>query len=99
MAQIAGISEGRSDYKVRGGKMIRVHVWHRDGKIEKVIFAGDFFMHPEESIEDLENVLVGAELEESEEIINEFFRAVELIGAGPEDFYRALRIAVLGKKS
>ena len=36
----SGTSEGRADYKVPGGKLIRVRVRHRDGIIESIMFNG-----------------------------------------------------------
>jgi lipoate-protein ligase A len=94
MAQKSGISEGRVDYKVSGGKLIRVRVRYRGDVIESVNFYGDFFMHPEEAIEELEKSLSGKRLDEAERTILSFFDDVELIGAKPDDFINALRIAV-----
>ncbi len=98
MEQGSGISEGRADYKVKGGKMIRVRVRYVGDKIERVRFHGDFFIHPEEAIEDLESSLSGKSMEEVADIISSFFSKNEVIGAGPEDFMEALRIAINGDK-
>ncbi len=94
MPQESGISEGRADYKVSGGKLIRVRVWHDGDIIRKLRFNGDFFAHPEESIEELEESLEGMEAEESFEIIRDFFRRNEVIGASAEDFISALKAAL-----
>ncbi len=89
-----GISEGRADYKVPGGKLIRVRVWHRNGIIEKVRFHGDFFIHPEEAIEELEEDLEGKRMNEAYAVIESFFSRVEYAGVGPDEFRRALSLAM-----
>ncbi len=72
--------------KISGGKLIKVEAGIVGGVIRYIKFGGDFFMHPENAIETLERRLTGAELEDVEKIIREFFEDVELIGATPEDF-------------
>ena len=94
MEQRNGISEGRADYKVKGGKLIRVRVWHRGDVIERVRFYGDFFIHPEEAIEELESSLSGKNIDEAVDMISSFFERTEVIGAEAEDFIHALRIAI-----
>ncbi len=94
MEAVNGISEGKADYKVPGGKLIRVRVWHRNGIIEKVRFHGDFFIHPEEAIEELENGLVGKDMSGAESFIDTFFERIESAGVGPEDFKRSFFLAM-----
>ncbi len=94
MHQENGISEGRADYKVSGGKLIRVRAWHDGPIIKKVRFNGDFFAHPEEAVEELEDSLQDVRFAESFEIIRSFFRQNEVIGASAEDFISALKIAL-----
>ncbi len=94
MAQKSGISEGRADHKVPGGKLIRVHVWHRNGVVDKVRFYGDFFMHPEEAVEELEESLKGRDVSETARLIRSFFENVEIVGATAEDFIHALSLAI-----
>ena len=89
-----GTSEGRADYKVPGGKLIRVRVAHRNRIIEKVRFNGDFFVHPEEAMEELEDMLSGKDVDEACAIMDDFLSKIELAGAGPEDFKRALKMAI-----
>ena len=86
-------------YKSPGGKLIKVRVWLIEGgqNISRIRITGDFFLHPEESIEDLEACLVGASLEggQIEERVAGFLQGdVELIGAGPEDFSAAIEKAI-----
>ena len=91
-----GTSEGRADYKVPGGKLIRVRLIHRNGIIESVRFNGDFFMHPEEAMEKLEGMLAGKEIDEAYAIIDDFLRGVEVAGASADDFKKALKMAING---
>ena len=55
---------GRAEYKVKGGKLIRVQLTAKDKKIKKIKITGDFFLHPEEVIEDIERTLEGCILDE-----------------------------------
>lgn len=65
----------RSIYKVPNGKLLKVFLEEVDGKITVLRITGDFFMHPEENIKNLENFLIGCELngEKLDAKINEFF--------------------------
>ena len=40
-----------AEYKVPKGKLVRVHLRINDNKIQNIKLTGDFFLHPEESIE------------------------------------------------
>ena len=91
-----GLLEGRSILKVSGGKTIRVWCRYRGETVEQVRFSGDFFMHPEEALEDLESRLHGVDVSRACEIIVDFLTDVELFGAAPEDFTEALRMALRG---
>ena len=52
-------------YKVPNGKMIRLEMDYDKEKINDIIICGDFFMHPEDAIDLIEQTLIGVELEES----------------------------------
>ena len=56
--------KGNSAHKVENGKLIKVRLQSEQGKITEVKIFGDFFMHPEEAIDVLENKLQGSELDE-----------------------------------
>lgn len=51
-------------YKVPNGKLLKIFLEDdvRQGKIISIKITGDFFAHPEENIEKLENALIGADL-------------------------------------
>jgi lipoate-protein ligase A len=81
-----------ADYKVPGGKLLRVrlHASREAGVavIDDIAITGDFFMHPEEAIEDLEKRLEGTPLiaEAVHTKVQAFFDSgVEVVGAGVDD--------------
>ena len=88
---------GKATYKVEGGKLIKVQILERDDKIHKIKITGDFFLHPEDLIEDLEKTLTGKPLKEREiaesirNLIQE--REATLLGASPEDFAKCILMA------
>jgi len=84
----------KAEYKVEGGKLVRVKLEVRDGKISYVMITGDFFMHPEELIENLESFLVGCKLDEAE-IKSNLMKFVEdngvvLLGVSVDDFAKCI---------
>ncbi|HDM23486.1 hypothetical protein DRO02_05805 [archaeon] len=81
-------------YKPKDGKMIRVILALDNGKISKVVFAGDFFIDPPEKIKELENTLNGKGIEEALHLIETLLgEKVNLIGCSIEDFKKALHEA------
>ncbi len=57
-----------SSQKVKEGKIIKVEV-EFDGTIRRIKITGDFFLHPEDIMEQIENSLLGIDKEVSEEAI------------------------------
>ena len=92
---------GKAIYKVKGGKMIKIQLALENKKIKDLRITGDFFLHPEETIEDIEKALRGCSLSKEElvRIIKETLtsRRAVLLGASPEDFARCIIMA--GEKS
>lgn len=89
---------GRAIYKVKGGKMIKIQLALENKKIIKDLrITGDFFLHPEETIEDVEKALRGCSLSKEElvRIIKETLtsRRAVLLGASPEDLARCIIMA------
>ena len=89
-----------SDYKAPGGKMLRVRIREKDGRIESAHISGDFFLIPEESLSKLEKMLEDARLDEKELglLVDRFFRGTRAQGLGvsPDDFVRAILAAKTG---
>lgn len=84
----------RAEYKAEGGKLIKVQLSIKDDKISYIKITGDFFMHPEELIEELEKALIGCTLNEAEitDSIKRFIdeKEVILLGANPNDFAKCI---------
>jgi lipoate-protein ligase A len=79
----------------KAGKLVRVTLLHRQGRIDEVEFSGDFFTVPFDGrLAQLEAALSGIPLSEDEvgRAIGEWFcrEQVQLIGATAEDLTRAL---------
>ena len=49
-----------SSYKVPGGKLVKVKLEAASGKISEVKILGDFFLHPEETLQIIEESLIGS---------------------------------------
>ncbi len=94
---MSGDSLLRADYKAPGGKMVRVRLREKDGRIESAKLSGDFFLIPEESLSKLEKMLEDARLDEKELklLVDRFFRGTNAQGLGvsPDDFVRAILAA------
>ncbi|MFW9846383.1 MAG: lipoate protein ligase C-terminal domain-containing protein [Candidatus Thorarchaeota archaeon] len=81
-------------YKVPGGKLIKIDVRIKDATIEAITILGDFFLHPEEVLDELEEGLRGVQLSESHitKSIQDVLDRNEctLIGAAASDFAQAI---------
>ena len=88
---------GKAQYKVEGGKLIKVQLETEGTRVKKVKITGDFFLHPEELIEELEKGLEGATLYEQvlADRIEEFIKKNKavILGASSEDFARCIVMA------
>jgi len=84
----------RAEYKAEGGKLIKVQLKKEDDKIGFIRITGDFFMHPEDLIEDFEKALLGCPINEDviTKVIRDFIneRRATLLGATPEDFAKCI---------
>jgi len=84
----------KAEYKAEGGKLIKVQMTKRGNKIDSIKITGDFFMHPEDLIDELEKALLGCLLNEDVivETIERFIkdRGAVLLGAAPEDFAKCI---------
>jgi len=78
-----------ADYKVPGGKLLRARLHIEAHTITRIMLTGDFFMHPEHALEDLETRLTAIPLDANviRAQVQAFFETdVQVIGAGVEDF-------------
>ena len=91
MQPTSGISEGKFDYKA--GKLIKVRAVFEGDKIKEIKITGDFFLHPEEKIEEIEASLRGKRIKEIEETLRESMDGAEYAGISPKDLTYAIREA------
>ena len=75
--------------KIEGGKILKIKLWARQGKVEKIRFTGDFFVIPERAVNSLEEHLVNLELREQkliETMVKEALSNADLVGVRKKDF-------------
>ncbi len=86
-----------SSYKIPGGKLIKIKLWVESERIERLIILGDFFLHPEETIQAIEQALVGTTMDagQIETVIGQVMKESDatLIGAEPKDISTAIMMA------
>jgi len=78
MQQGSGISRGKAVFK--SGKLIKIDAVFNAERIERIKITGDFFLHPEEKIEELENALLGVELKDVEKVTARVLKNAEYVG-------------------
>lgn len=84
-----------SSYKVPDGKLIKVKLWVSSGRISEIKILGDFFLHPEETLQELEISLVGKTSDETsiERTIAQVLTSATLIGATAADIAKTIMMA------
>jgi lipoate-protein ligase A len=84
--------------KAPGGKLIHVSLNLDKHCIRSIKITGDFFLHPEEAILDLEKALHNIPLpihdEDLKHRIDLGLTRTHLIGATPQDFYEVIKEAL-----
>ena len=94
--------QGIHTEKVPGGKLLRIKVEFNpeDGIVEDVQMHGDFFIHPEEFVENIEQLLVNLDQKDSEESITTALQRLvedegaELVGITPESIAKTFKTAL-----
>ena len=71
--------KGTASRKIPGGKMVKVSVEY-GYVLENVKITGDFFLHPEESIEDIERAVLSCHYSDSEQVFKSFVSGADLAG-------------------
>ena len=91
--------EGRASEKITGGKLVRLQLEYTS-LINKAIITGDFFLHPEDKLECIEQCLRNLPLTLSEE---EFQKQIEktvqqenilMVGITPDAIARLVKKAI-----
>ncbi len=91
--------EGTYKLKVPGGKLVIAKVSYSD-KIERVQILGDFFIHPEESLSKIEDVLIGSLINSTKSEISAKIdglvakEEIEMIGVTPDAIAQAIVKAI-----
>ncbi len=86
----------KKDYKVPGGKLLRIEVEVEAGRLRRARVAGDFFAHPEEAFEAAEAALAGLPVAGLGAAALGLFSApgLTIFGASARDIAQALEEAV-----
>ena len=87
------------EYKVPGGKLVKVDFTLASHELTDVVVSGDFFLYPEETLEDIRASLEGLDSATDEAGIAARIRqridsGVELLGTSPEAIAIAVRRAL-----
>ena len=90
-----------SSYKIPGGKLVKIKLETSSGMISDVKILGDFFLHPEETIQRIEELLLGSTADETS-IENKVAQALTesdatLIGATAADIAKTIMMAWKGE--
>ena len=85
-----------AEYKIPGGKLLAAELDVEDDTLVHVKISGDFFMHPEQAIYDLESVLNSRHVGAISETVHRFFNEneVTLFGVSPGDFVTVLELCL-----
>ncbi len=90
---------GFARQKVSGGKLVSVRI-EFGNSIERIEILGDFFVHPEEKLPEIEKGLLGIGVKEDEHAISERIgklakeNGVEMIGVTPEAISSTIKMAI-----
>lgn len=89
------MGEGYYEYKAKKG-LIKAKVTVSGNKIESITISGDFMIHPEESIWELERALRGSVTDPNvvERAVREKLNNVEFIGSSVDDFVHVIKKAI-----
>ena len=99
--------QGVHTEKVPGGKLVRIKIDinPEDGLIEDVQMQGDFFIHPEDFVDKIEQLLVNLDQKDSEESIAAALsrlveeEGAELVGITPEYIAKTFKTALSNASS
>ena len=86
----------KAEYKIPKGKLLACTVETTNDRITELKISGDFFMHPEDSIIDLEKAILGSRVADYPDKIRDFFNKtdIKLLGVAQEDFINVIQLAL-----
>jgi lipoate-protein ligase A len=78
------VKVGHCTHKVPNGKLLKVTVEFTDDTLKKVLIKGDFFIYPEESLDELEIALTNKEYSRSAigDTVGDFFARAGVVAFG-----------------
>ncbi|MCB9359434.1 hypothetical protein H6503_05875 [Candidatus Woesearchaeota archaeon] len=87
------MKQANIDYKVEGGKLLRIELMHKNDHILTIKLCGDFFIHPEYAIEDIEKGLMGVPFDHVSQRLKDIIQTknIQLIGFSPDDLQKAVK--------
>jgi hypothetical protein len=80
-------------YKAPEGKLIKLKAAISNSEIKTIKITGDFFIHPEESITEIESFLINKKINQVEKEFSDFLnkKNIRIIGFKPKDLVEALK--------
>jgi len=93
------LATAKASEKVAGGKLVRLELELDGPCIRRAKITGDFFMHPEDALKEIEGALTGIQLSTSEADISERIEKVaasmnvEMVGFSAETIARLVKAA------
>ncbi|MBD3387912.1 MAG: hypothetical protein GF416_02585 [Candidatus Altiarchaeales archaeon] len=85
---------GKAILKVPGGKLLKADVRHENGRILKAKVTGDFFMHPESRMDELDEQLRGIKAGDVRKVVKKALEGAELYGVDAESIVKVICEAV-----
>ena len=87
-----------ASYKIPRGKLVKAKVRVEAERIAEIVILGDFFMHPEETLQKIEDALRGAPANEAsiERVISRKLTESDaiIIGATANDIAKTIMLAL-----
>ena len=86
----------KAENKIKGGKLIRIECEIEEEILKNIKFTGDFFLHPEEKLSELEDFLQGMKINEVNKNIISFLKNnhVIFLGINVNDFSNIFENAI-----
>ena len=86
---------GKAVMKVPGGKLLKTSVEYEGDRVLSVKFSGDFFIHPEEALENLERRLKGVRVSGARKVVESELKDATLYGVDTDSIVKVLWEAML----
>ena len=83
------------EYKAPGGKLLKLDINLTGNKISYIQITGDFFIHPEEAIIEIEKILTNARISSVRDILKDYVKnnSILFIGVNVNDLIQLINKA------